>query len=85
MSAYLEVSRGTSMERVPLGDRQFTIGRHPKSDLVLGDQAVSRLHAVVDQMETGWCISDVSSNGTTVNGTQILGRRIALSPGLPSS
>jgi len=82
VAAYLEVSRGASVERYPLpAEDQFTIGRHPASDLVLTDQSVSRVHAVIHHLGSGWCVSDVSADGTTVNGTRILGRRMTIDSG----
>jgi hypothetical protein len=82
MNAYLEVWKGSVCERVPLvaGER-FTIGRHAGSDLLLSEKSVSRVHAVIDRVGTGWLLSDLSSNGTTVNGTHILGRQVAIAPG----
>jgi predicted component of type VI protein secretion system len=82
MSACLEVWKGASCERVPLEtEGPFTIGRHPDSDLLIADQSVSRLHATIEHVGSGWCLSDMSSNGTTVNGTRILGKQIAISAG----
>ena len=37
-----------------------------------GDPTVSRLHAVIERFESGWCVSDLgSSNGTYLNGERI--------------
>lgn len=82
MPAYLEVSRGASVERIPLGpEDQFTIGRHPACDLVLTDQSVSPLHAVIDHQGPSWSVFDVSANGTSVNGSPIRGHRILIGSG----
>jgi hypothetical protein len=82
MNAYLEVWKGSVCERIPLvpGER-FTIGRHSESDLLLPEKSVSRVHAVIDRVGTGWLLSDLSSNGTTVNGAHIVGRQVAIAPG----
>jgi hypothetical protein len=81
MGSYLEIWNGAVCERVPLPtDRTFTIGRHPSNDLTVPDKAVSRFHASLEPIGHGWRLSDMSSNGTIVNGTRIVGRQIAVSP-----
>src|SRR5262249_5399938 len=54
------------------GDR-VTVGKAAGNDIALeGDPTVSRLHAVLERFEAGWCVSDLgSSNGTFVNGERI--------------
>ncbi len=82
MPAYLEIARGSGIDRVALGvDEQFMIGRHPGSDLVVTDPSASRLHAVIDHFGPSWCLSDVSANGTSVNGAPIRARRISIASG----
>lgn len=52
-----------------LGDAGATIGRHVSCDIVLDDDAVSRLHARVERTEGGFALTDLgSSNGFRVNG-----------------
>lgn len=53
-----------------IGDRPISIGRAKSSTLILDDQSVSRLHAVVRAApEGGWQIIDRdSSNGVLING-----------------
>jgi pSer/pThr/pTyr-binding forkhead associated (FHA) protein len=53
------------------------IGRHEGNDIVLGsDDRASRLHAVLDRVGGGWCLTDLgSSNGTFVNGARITAGR----------
>src|SRR5262249_9131720 len=52
---------------------RITVGKAPGNAIALdGDPTVSRLHAVLERFEAGWCVSDMgSSNGTFVNGERI--------------
>ncbi len=77
MDAFVEVSTGSGRELRPLGDRRLTIGRAPTNDLALvDDPEVSRLHAVLDHLGSGWVVRDLGSrNGTCVNGRRIVGDR----------
>jgi len=54
------------------GDR-LTIGKAPSNDVpLIADGRISRLHAVLERFEAGWCIRDLGSrNGTYVNGRRI--------------
>ena len=59
-------------ERVPLGKVTAVIGRLPECAVVLGDPNVSRRHAEVRPLATGWVIADLgSTNGVKLNGTRI--------------
>lgn len=70
-------SAGTSYLLV--GDL-VTAGREPDSDLFLDDVTVSRRHAELRRMASGWLLRDVGSlNGTYVNRQRI--EEAALSPG----
>src|SRR2546428_7951257 len=52
------------------------MGRADTNDLVLPDERVSRLHAVLEVLSGSWCARDLSSrNGTLVNGTRLVGDR----------
>ena len=51
------------------------IGRGDGCTIVLGDQQVSRRHALVSRGESGWQLEDLgSTNGTRLNGHDIAGR-----------
>ena len=56
-----------------LSDDRMTIGKGTENKISLsGDPTVSRLHAVIERFDTGWCVSDLgSSNGTYLNGERI--------------
>jgi pSer/pThr/pTyr-binding forkhead associated (FHA) protein len=58
---------------VDLFDDRMTIGKGADNKISLsGDPTVSRLHAVIERFDTGWCVSDLgSSNGTYLNGERI--------------
>jgi pSer/pThr/pTyr-binding forkhead associated (FHA) protein len=59
------------------GRGTISIGKSADTDLVIdGDPAVSRLHAKLEPVGPGWCISDLgSTNGTTVNGHRLYAPR----------
>jgi pSer/pThr/pTyr-binding forkhead associated (FHA) protein len=64
---------------VPTGGRErIAIGREPGVDVeVVGDEAVSRLHAELTRLSGVWVVADdgLSRNGTLVNGERVQGRR----------
>ena len=70
----LILCQGQQGERVfEVGNDRFIIGRSSQSDIVLDDQAVSRVHAVVTREKKGTyrlCDQD-SVNGTYVNDQRI--------------
>ena len=82
MPSYLEVWKVTGAELVALEGDRLTVGAHPAADVVLSsDRTVSRLHAVFEHFQVGWCIRDLGSrNGTFVNGQRLAGER-SLHPG----
>ena len=82
MSAHVEVWVPTGRELVVLTGLRVTIGKDPSNTIVLGhDEAVSRLHAVLEDYGPSWSVRDVGSrNGTFVNGEQIHAERV-LRPG----
>lgn len=79
--AVLVVQRGagTGSSYLLVGDL-VTAGREPDSDLFLDDVTVSRRHAELRRMASGWLLRDVGSlNGTYVNRERI--EEVALNPG----
>jgi hypothetical protein len=63
--------------RVPLTDTVASIGRLPECTVVLGDTNVSRRHAEVRPLGTGYVIADLgSTNGVKLNGVRIDGERL---------
>ena len=64
--------------RIEPGHRELTIGRSPSADLVVsGDDEVSALHAVLEQLAGEVLLVDdgLSRNGSFVNGERVRGRR----------
>jgi FHA domain len=67
-AAWLVARDGT---RYPLGD-QMQIGRASGCELRLEDESVSRDHAVVRQVKSGWALMDRGSrNGTAINSVRL--------------
>lgn len=66
------VSGDDTGRRTVIGTRGLTIGRTEPADIVLGEQAVSRLHCRVDLDGEGVVITDLgSTNGSFVDGLRI--------------
>ena len=82
MGGYLEVWTPNGRELVSLEAGRLTLGTDVANDLALpADPTLSRLHAVLERYEAGWCVRDLGSrNGTFVNGQRVWGER-ALRPG----
>jgi len=78
MEPYLEIWKRSGREVAALGEEPVTIGRGHDTAVRLPDDAeVSRLHAVVEKVATGWSIRDLGSrNGTYVNSERTLGERV---------
>jgi DNA-binding CsgD family transcriptional regulator len=74
VGAELEVWTLRGQTTVALANPRVTVGKAPENDVAIPeDPTVSRLHAVLEQFEAGWCVTDLgSSNGTTVNGDRII-------------
>ncbi len=73
----LVVRRGPNAgSRYLLGAETTTIGRHPDSDIFLDDITVSRRHAVVRRLPTGYEAADAGS----LNGLYVNRRRIDVAP-----
>src|SRR5437588_557119 len=59
-------------ETVEVDTKRFSIGRTPENDLVIEDTSLSRRHALIENFEGRFNLSDCgSSNGTFVNGKSI--------------
>lgn len=58
-------------------DRQVVIGRNPEAQINLEDQEVSPLHALIEERDDGYFISDLGSQtGTLLNGQKVIDERI---------
>lgn len=69
---------GRMREYVLDSTARVIIGRSPTATIpVLEDSSVSRLHAVIEWLDTHWTVVDdgLSRNGTFVNGARLTGRR----------
>ena len=59
-------------EGIALYDREVSLGRNKKCDIVLPFETISRLHAVIAYRNKGFVIFDTfSKSGVTVNGEKI--------------
>jgi diguanylate cyclase (GGDEF)-like protein len=77
--ALLVVLSGQSVGTiVPLDISEITFGRDPGCDVRLGDEGISRRHAMVRTLGGDrWAVEDLgSTNGTTVNGEKITQREL---------
>jgi len=66
------VRTGTSTS-IDVLDSGLVIGRDADSDLVVAGADVSRRHAVVRRTDRGYVVTDVSRNGTFLNGQRVEG------------
>jgi pSer/pThr/pTyr-binding forkhead associated (FHA) protein len=73
----LVVTRGPNAgSRLALTKPVTTVGRHPDSDIFLDDITVSRRHAELQRVESGFLVRDVGS----LNGTYLNRERVEESP-----
>ena len=70
---YLEVLNGPEVgKKAPLTQDTFFLGRDANNHLVLSDRTVSRKHAVINQLEGQFVISDLKSlKGLLINGSKM--------------
>ena len=61
------------IQKTVLSKREITIGRSIDNDLILPNEHVSRLHAVIARNGDGFLLEDRSSNGILVNGKRVSG------------
>lgn len=75
LGGFVEVEGPQGHRLVELDSDRSTMGRAETNHVVvLADQSVSRLHAVVERYPTGFCLRDLgSANGTFLNGERVLG------------
>ena len=72
MSAYFDWWDGRERRALLLDGERLTVGSAPDNDVVVGDASVSRIHALLHQLNGTWFIEDCGSrNGTAVNGHQL--------------
>jgi DNA-binding CsgD family transcriptional regulator len=78
MQPYLELWKRSGREVQVLEHEPITVGRGRNNVIVLADDpAVSRLHAIFQEVVAGWSVRDLGSrNGSYVNGERILGERV---------
>lgn len=62
-------------ELIRLTKERTLIGRDPSCDIWIDDQAISRIHASIEQLGTSYFLCDLdSTNGTCVDDNQIRGK-----------
>lgn len=67
---------------LPLGNTPITIGRSPSSTLVVDDPYASSRHAVLEEVNGDWVVSDMgSTNGTFVDDERLV-EPVRLTPGV---
>jgi pSer/pThr/pTyr-binding forkhead associated (FHA) protein len=66
------LSEGSTVEKKTINKKIFTLGRDPKSDILLNDTQVSRDHAVIRETGGAFILEDKASrNGTFVNDQKV--------------
>jgi predicted component of type VI protein secretion system len=80
--ARLVMLKGPHLEKTfPLSEEEITIGRELQNSIVIGDPEISRKHACLRKIDSGYTIEDLgSTNGTFVNGVRIT-RAVQLTDG----
>jgi hypothetical protein len=59
-------------ETITVDGRPLRIGRGPDNDLVVPDIRISRYHAVIEPVPSGWIVRDLdSTNGTFLDGDRV--------------
>jgi len=67
----VRTGRGGSTKTLLTG-RKIGVGRAPDNDIVVADANVSRHHARIEHLGTGYVLQDLgSTNGTFVNGAKV--------------
>lgn len=61
------------IQRTMVSKGRITIGRSAENDVVLPNKHVSRLHAVIEQVDEEFRLQDHSTNGILLNGKKIPG------------
>ena len=76
MSSYVEVWGRRGRELRTLDADRVTVGTLESNHLVVEDEGVSRVHAVLERFGDTWVVRDLGSrNGTFVNGGRLIGER----------
>jgi hypothetical protein len=61
-------------QEVEVTTSRFAIGRHDDNDFIIDDSNLSRRHALIENYDGGYFLSDCASqNGTTLNGKPVSG------------
>lgn len=74
MGSRLQLTLPASFGNTTVGvdAKRFSIGRTPENDLVIDDPSLSRRHALIEDVDGAFTITDCgSSNGTFINGRQV--------------
>jgi len=76
-SNWLELQQpaGTDLERIPLLQSPFVLGRGSSADYPFESTRISRKHAEITRSSVGWHIRDLGST----NGTKVQEQRLRLS------
>jgi hypothetical protein len=71
---YIEVWGRSGREVRALEGERMTVGTVESNNVVVDEDGVSRVHAVLERFGDTWCVRDLGSrNGTFVNGGRIIG------------
>jgi hypothetical protein len=74
VSVYFDWWDGRERRVLVLDGERLTIGSAPDNDIVVDDPSVSRVHAIIEQLNGRWFVEDCDSrNGTSINGRRCVG------------
>jgi hypothetical protein len=80
MEGQLEIWTGVGRELVAIPGDRATIGSSEAADIVVADDSVSRVHALLEWLAGSWFVEDLGSrNGTFVNGERVQLRMVVRS------
>jgi pSer/pThr/pTyr-binding forkhead associated (FHA) protein len=77
VEGHLELWTAAGRELLTIPDPRVTIGSATTADVVVADDSVSRVHALLEWLGGAWFVQDLGSrNGTFVNGERVQVRRV---------
>lgn len=77
VEGHLELWTGAGRELLTIPGERASVGSSEAADVVVTDDSVSRVHALLEWLGGSWFVQDLGSrNGTFVNGERVQVRRV---------